>query len=118
MKKIYFIRHGESEGNAGAIILARTIIPALSSDSNDVGLKDFIALDLVHGYDIWCHYRSQEDEDIKLYMEKYNLKKIVATPESAGLYVTENKIEAVGPSDVVVFEDSSKKIFHPGQFLI
>jgi dipeptidase E len=90
-------------GSAGAIILAKTIIPAMSADENKVGLTDFSALNLVHGFDVWCHYTSSEDEIIRKYMTEYDLKKVIAIPETAGLYVTEESIEAVGPANVKVF---------------
>src|ERR1035437_6450317 len=83
-------------GSAGAIIFAKTIIPAMSADKNEVELIDFSAMDLVQDYDIWCHYSESMDLIIIEYMEKHDLKKIIAIPENAGLYVTEDSIEAVG----------------------
>ena len=102
-------------GSAGAIILARTIIPAISADENTVGLTDFSALNLVQEYDVWCHYAEQENSTIKNYVEKYDLSKIIALPEDAGIIVTEDTIETVGPSDIRVFENSSIKVIKPGQ---
>lgn len=90
-------------GSAGAIILARTIIPAMSADENKVGLTDFSALDLVHGYDIWCHYTVAENDSIRDYMKKFNLPKIIAIPENAGVIVSNAEIEVVGPGKVSVF---------------
>jgi len=102
-------------GSAGAIILARTIIPALSADSNDVKITDFSALDLLRGYDIWCHYKDVMDEKIYKYTSEHNLKKIISIPESAGLYVTENTIEAVGPSEIFVFMSGVKRNVRPSK---
>lgn len=93
--------YGES---AGAIIFARTIVPALSADENFVELTDFAGLNLVKDYDIWCHYSESLDPTIKNYTDKYSLKKIIAIPENAGLYVTEESIKVVGPANVKVFE--------------
>ncbi len=90
-------------GSAGAIILAKTIIPAGFLDENRVGLTNFSALDLVHGYDVWCHYTGTEDNSIKDYMERFDLQKIIAIPENAGLIVREEKIEEVGPGKVKFF---------------
>ncbi len=90
-------------GSAGAIILAKTIIPARFLDENKVGLTDFSALDLVQGYNIWCHYTGAEDDSIIDYMKKYNLQKIIAIPENAGLIVSEKEIEEVGPGKVKFF---------------
>jgi len=98
-------------GSAGAIIFAKTVIPALSADENLVELTDFSALNLVKDYDIWCHYSESLDSTIKSYIDKYGLKKIIVIPENAGLYITEESIEAVGQADVKVFEGEKIKTF-------
>ena len=103
-------------GSAGAIILARTIIPAMSADENKVGLTDFSAINLVKDFDVWCHYTSSEDEVIGKYIAEYDLKKIIAIPETAGLYVTEESIEAVGPSNVGLFGVTDKEV-RPGEVI-
>jgi len=104
-------------GSAGAIIFAKTIIPALSADENFVELTDFAGLNLVNNYEIWCHYNESLDSLVKSYMDKYYLKKIIATPENAGLYVTENNVEIVGPGSVKIFEGEEIKTKGPGILL-
>lgn len=104
-------------GSAGAIIFAKTIIPALSADENSVELTDFSAFNLVKNYDMWCHYSESLDPTIKSYMDKYSLKKIIAIPENAGLYVIDNNIEIVGPANVEVFEGEDTKTIGPGILL-
>ena len=103
-------------GSAGAIILARTIIPAMSADENKVGLADFSALNLIHDFDVWCHYTQLEDKIIEKYMVEYDLKKIIAIPETAGLYVTEELIDVVGPGNVRLF-GAEDKVVHPGEVI-
>lgn len=103
-------------GSAGAIILARTIIPAMSADENKVGLTDFSALNLVQDFDVWCHYTSSEDEVIGKYLVEYNLRKIIAIPETAGLFVTEESIKAVGPSNTKLFGEEKREV-HPGELI-
>lgn len=100
-------------GSAGAIILAKTIIPAGFLDENKVGLTDFSSLNLVHGFDIWCHYAPSQDEVVKKYMTDNGLEKVIAIPETAGLYVTEKSIEAVGPANVKVFDTDTREV-RPG----
>lgn len=90
-------------GSAGAIIFAKTIISALSADHNDVGLTNFDALNKIKNYDLWCHYTGDMIPDILEYKDKYNLEKIIALPENAGLYITDEKIEEVGPGKVDYF---------------
>jgi len=102
-------------GSAGAIILARTIIPALSADANEVKITDFSALNLLQDYDIWCHYKDQMDQEIYKYSSEHDLKKVIAVPESAGLYVTENMIVAVGPSEITVFVSGTERKVRPGE---
>ncbi len=96
-------------GSAGAIICAKTIIPALSADPNDVGLKNFDAMDFVRGYDLWCHYEPKMDEEIQKYRKKYGLK-IAALPENAGLYVTDKVIEVIGPGSAYLAGDKMKEV--------
>jgi len=103
-------------GSAGAIIFAKTIIPALSADENNVELTDFSGFNLINDYDMWCHYENSYDEMIKDYMNKYNLGKIVAIPINAGLFVTNESIETVG-SQVKVFEGDNIKILNPGDLV-
>jgi len=103
-------------GSAGAVILAKTIIPAISADLNRVGLKDFSALNLTHGYDIWCHYDKDMDSTIREYMNKFKLNNIIALPEDAGLYVAEKEIKTVGPNMVSVFADRKIEI-RPGTII-
>lgn len=106
-------------GSAGAIILTKSIIPALYSDENNVDLKDLSALNLVHEYNIWCHYTEDMDLDIQKYQKEYPLEKIITIPENAGLYVNDEYIEIVGPGEVVVFSELSKNkaVFRPRQLI-
>jgi len=103
-------------GSAGAIILAKTIIPAGFLDENKVGLTDFSSLNLVHGFDIWCHYTPSQDEVVKKYMTDNGLEKVIAIPETAGLYVTEKTIEVVGPANVKVFDTDVREV-RPGEVI-
>lgn len=97
-------------GSAGAIIMAKTIIPAGFLDENKVGLTDFSALNLVQGYDVWCHYTGKEDYAIRDYMKNFSLDKIIAIPENAGVIVTEEEIKAVGPGKVIIFNSARKSV--------
>lgn len=103
-------------GSAGAIILAKTIIPAIAADPNDVGINDFSALNLMHEYNIWCHYDLSMDYEILEYMKKYNLSKIIAIPEDAGLFVNEKIIKTIGPNVTSLF-NREKSIIQPGTIL-
>ncbi|MEI6420042.1 MAG: Type 1 glutamine amidotransferase-like domain-containing protein [bacterium] len=88
-------------GSAGAIIFAKTIIPALPYDENKVGLTDFSALNLINGFDMWCHYKPEMLPLVNEFKQKYSLEKIYAIPEEAGLVVSENDIQIVGSVEIV-----------------
>ena len=78
-------------GSAGAIIFGKTIKPALHADANNVGLEDLTGLNLVHGYDIWCHYSDKDNDYIKDYDND-----LYILYEESGLYIHNNKIDGIG----------------------
>ena len=100
-------------GSAGAIICAKTIIPSMASDSNDVGLKNFEAMHFVRDYDLWCHYEPEDTAKIQEFKEKYPLD-LIALPENTGLFVTEKAIEVVGPGSAYLSNKKMKEV-KPGQ---
>jgi dipeptidase E len=96
-------------GSAGAIITSKTIISALSADYNDVKLKDLTAMNLIKGYDLWCHYDSSMDSEIGKYQKKYKMK-IIALPENSGLFVTDKNIEVIGPGSAFIFNIKKREV--------
>lgn len=57
-------------GSAGAIIFGKTIKTAIHADKNIVNLKDLNGLDLLNGYDVWCHYDEKKDKSEVLKLEQ------------------------------------------------
>ncbi len=104
-------------GSAGAIIHAKTIIPSLSDDENNVGLTDFSAYNNLNGYDMWCHYGPSMDGEVKEYLQKYNLKKIIALPEYCGIYVKGNKMQILGEHSAWIFDKNGKREIKMGEKL-
>ena len=100
-------------GSAGAIIHAKSITPALYADPNDVKLTDLKAMNLLSGYDLWCHYDLSMESEVRFYQEKYKLK-IVALPENCGLYVDDKDIQVIGPGSAYLFGKKTKEI-KPGK---
>jgi len=103
-------------GSAGALVLTKSIIPASYLDKNEINLTDLSALDLIHE-DIWCHYKSLMDADIAKFLKEHSIKRIIAIPEDAGLFVSEKRIEVIGPNIVSVISKKEKAIFHSGEVL-
>lgn len=106
-------------GSAGAILLTNTILPASYLDTNEINLTDFSALNLTHGFDIWCHYKSEMKVDLITFMKENGLKKMITIPENAGLFVTENKIESVGQGKTILFQKciSNEHLFSDGELI-
>ena len=50
-------------GSAGAIIFGKNIETAIHADKNKVDLKDLNSLDLLNGYNVWCHYDEEKDKE-------------------------------------------------------
>lgn len=106
-------------GSAGAIILTKSIITAGYLDENEIKLNDLSGLDLTHDHDIWCHYKPEMKDDLIKFKRENNLSKILTIPEDAGLFVTQNKIESVGPNKITLFkENNNERDFNSGDVIV
>lgn len=79
-------------GSAGAIIFGRTIEPAIHADPNEVELEDLNGLNLLGGYDVFCHYNPKKDQNK---IKNLNRKTYILYEES-GLLFDGNKITEIG----------------------
>lgn len=104
-------------GSAGALIFADTIVTATPYDANDVALVDLKGLNLIHNFNIWVHYADSMDTLIQTYISQHGLEKIIAIPENAGLLVTDENIQIVGPSKVSMFIGFEKSEIAPGNLI-
>lgn len=98
-------------GSAGAIILGKSILT--SSDQNKINLKDSSGLNLIGGYSLFCHYDKETDWVSSL--SPQSKIKTIALPENSGLFVTDNKVEIIGPGNVFLPEKSED--LSPGDVL-
>ncbi len=106
-------------GSAGAIIHAKTIIPALSCDENKVGLKDFSALNNLNDFEMWCHYEENMDKEINEYIKKYSFENVIALPEDCGIYVNGDKMQILGNSSAWFFDrEGNKREMKNEEFLV
>jgi len=95
-------------GSAGAVMPCRTITPAFSADPNNVGIRDFRAMNLVRGYDIFPHYTENQDDMIKRFIQEYNMKKVLAVPNNSGLMHDGHSFKVYGRGTCFLFENGKK----------
>ena len=50
-------------GSAGAIIFGKSIETSSHADKNIVGLTELSGLNMLNGFDVWCHYNPKEDNN-------------------------------------------------------
>lgn len=63
--------------------------------------------------------KNKTEQDLKEYMRKYNIEKVIAIPEDAGLYINEKEIRAIGPNTITIFTKTSNKlIIKPGELIL
>lgn len=78
--------------SAGAIVCGKTIEPALSLDDDLVGNKNLAGLNLLGGYDVFCHY---EPDKHNSYIVGLN-RDLFLLYEESGLIFDGSKISQVG----------------------
>lgn len=63
---VRFVRRGGVlyGGSAGAMACGHTIGPALHADRYTSPLVSLAGLDLLSGFDVWCHYHPDTDDDL------------------------------------------------------
>lgn len=88
-------------GSAGAIIFGETIETSSHADKNLVGLKDLTGLNLLKGYDVWCHYNEDKDEKGVLELKRPTF----VLYEESGLLFDGNKFETIGKEHLVFPND-------------
>jgi dipeptidase E len=105
-------------GSAGALLCAKSIITAAPLDKNEVGITDLSALNLIQNSHLWVHYEEGMNSMVEKYINDYELEKVIAIPENAGIYVNDNGIEAVGPGNITVFRNNTKTLYKSGDATI
>jgi len=79
-------------GSAGAIVCGKTIETASHADENNVGITDLAGLDLLDGYDVFCHYNPAEHDSIIANLNR-NLYLLF---EESGLIVSDSGTYSIG----------------------
>lgn len=104
-------------GSAGAILLGNNITTAYFGrypDTNRIGLRDLIGLNLLRGASVVCHYTPKNDKKILNFVKK-NGTNVVALIESNGLNVTKREIRVLGSGDAILFTDKGKNLLKCGR---
>ena len=88
-------------GSAGAIIFGKTIKTSSHADKNLVNLKDLNGLNLIKGYDVWCHYNEKKDLNNVLKLENST----IVLYEESGVLFDGEKFITVGKSHLIFPDD-------------
>ncbi len=88
-------------GSAGAIIFGKTIKTSSHADKNLVGLKDLNGLNLLNGYDIWCHYNEKKDLINVLKLENST----IVLYEESGVLFDGEKFITIGKNHLIFPDD-------------
>jgi dipeptidase E len=110
-----FIRQGYPVygGSAGAIILGRDIQTCAHMDQNTIGLTDTHGLDVLHGYAVWRHYHSDDDERIAALAARAGIP-VLALSERAGVYLEGNHFTATGFEPTIHFTGTDRTMIAVG----
>lgn len=90
-------------GSAGAIIFGKTIETANHADKNLVNLKDLDGLNLLNGYDVWCHYDEKRDKNEVLALKKPT----IVTYEESGILFDGKEFKSIG-KEYLIFPNDFK----------
>ena len=96
-------------GSAGAIILAKSITPAIYYDMNWIELDDLTAMNIIKDWEITCHYTKEEEAKTKKIINENNFEKLVALSDKNGLYVNDKKITLIGNESAWIFDKNGNK---------
>ncbi|MBS3083420.1 Type 1 glutamine amidotransferase-like domain-containing protein [Candidatus Pacearchaeota archaeon] len=104
-------------GSAGAIIFGKTIKSSLKADKNEVGLKDFNALNKAYGWDIWCHYIKEDYKTIQEFLsENKDVDKLIALSERNAILVSK-EIEIIGQEPALAISNTFRKTVQVGEII-
>ena len=93
-------------GSAGAIIFGHSILS--TNDENNVKLNDFSGMGILNDINIFCHYKHEEYEIVKQKIITNKLNKIIALPETTGIYRDDKKSQIIGKDSAWLFSKDKK----------
>jgi dipeptidase E len=89
-------------GSAGAVVFAKSIIPALYHDKNWVEIKKFDGFNVLQDEEITCHYSHKETTLVRQMMKDHNMSRVICLSERNGLYIQDNQIQVIGQEPLVI----------------
>ncbi|WP_042220677.1 Type 1 glutamine amidotransferase-like domain-containing protein [Oceanobacillus manasiensis] len=95
--------------SAGAIIFGNNIKIIPDVNLNNVGLKNFHALNRVKNCCIWCHYKKEDDVVIEQAVKEYGLP-VIAIPDGTAVILKDNRIRVIGNEPAYLFESYKKDL--------
>ena len=111
-----FVANGGSfyGGSAGAVLAGADIGTAEPFDSNDAGIKDTLALNLLSGASLQPHYEPRHADWLRRYVAT-TLDTVIAIPECCGVAVHDGLARNVGPEPVVILGPDDDHLVHAGE---
>jgi dipeptidase E len=101
-------------GSAGAVLAGADIGTAEPFDSNDIGIKDTSALNLLSGASLQPHYESRHADWLRRYVDRTSAA-VIAIPERCGVAVHDGLARNVGPESVWIFGPGVHHLVHAGE---
>jgi dipeptidase E len=97
-------------GSAGAIVLGKDI--RSSPEGKTVAADTALALDVLSGHAVYCHMAVLADAEAV--QKDLNLP-VIALPERAGVYLDDQKLEAIGFESVWILDGTTSRELKPGE---
>ena len=111
-----FVANGGSlyGGSAGAVLAGADIATAAPFDSNDVGIEDTSALNLLSGASLQPHFEPNQAERLRRFVATTSTT-VIAIPERCGVVVHGDLARNVGPETVVIFQPAVHQLVNVGE---
>ena len=101
-------------GSAGAVLAGADIATAAPFDSNDVGIEDSSALDLLFGASLQPHFEPNQTERLRRFVATASAT-VIAIPERCGVAVHGDLARNVGPEPLVIFQPDGYLVVNVGE---
>ena len=101
-------------GSAGAIVLGKRV--DTHDDANEVGVSDMDGMDVLSGYSVACHFKSEQEDRFAAWAETNRLP-ILCLPEDAGIAVVAGVATCIGSACALFAPGGVRREIAPGESL-